>query len=293
MTGILLVDKPEGMTSAGVIRALKGRFGGAKAGHLGTLDPFASGLLPLVLGEATKVARYLLLEEKAYEGRIRLGSETDTLDRTGATTATAAVPPLDEDAVARVQARFTGPQRQTPPMYSAVKRAGVPLYKLARKGVEVERVPRDVTIHQFECRRVEPTAIDFVVRCSKGTYVRVLAADLGRALGTVAHLERLRRTLVGPFRVEDARSPEALDAAETAAWPLVPIGRALAGLRRLSVGGEDLAALRHGRQDVLRGLAPGAPGEPALVEDASGGVAAVIEMTPEGWRLVRLLAAAG
>src|SRR5512132_4397600 len=98
MTGILLVDKPEGMTSAGVIRALKGRFGGAKAGHLGTLDPFAGGLLPLVLGEATKVARYLLLEEKAYEGRIRLGSETDTLDRTGATTATAAVPPFDDDA---------------------------------------------------------------------------------------------------------------------------------------------------------------------------------------------------
>jgi tRNA pseudouridine55 synthase len=176
-------------------------------------------------------------------------------------------------------------------MYSAVKRAGVPLYKLARKGVEVERQPRDVTIHALECRRVEPTAIDFVVRCSKGTYVRVLAADVGRALGTVAHLESLRRTLVGPFRVEDARSPDALAAADTEAWPLVPIGRALAGLRRVTVDGEALAALRHGRQDVLRTLAPGRPDEPALVVDGAGHVVAVMEMTGDaGWRLVRLLA---
>jgi tRNA pseudouridine55 synthase len=292
VTGILLVDKPEGVTSAGVIRALKHRLDKAKAGHLGTLDPFASGLLPLCLGEATKVARYLLLEEKAYEGRIRLGRETDTLDRTGITTATAPVPVVTDAEIARVRAAFTGALRQTPPMYSALKRDGVPLYELARKGVEVERAPRDVTIHALELRPVAADAIDFVVRCSKGTYVRVLAADVGRALGTVAHLERLRRSLVGPFRVEDAWTPDALRAAETAAWPLVPIGRALAGLRRIAVEARDLSALRHGRQDCLRALEDGRPGEPALVVDGAGQVAAVVEMGTPGWRLVRLLAEA-
>jgi tRNA pseudouridine55 synthase len=292
VNGILLVDKPEGMTSAGVIRALKGQVGGAKIGHLGTLDPFASGLLPLCIGEATKVARYLLLEEKGYEGRIRLGRETDTLDRTGATTATAAVPTVGPEEIGRLCARFTGRQRQTPPMYSALKRDGVPLYKLARKGVEVERAPRDIVVHALELHPTEPDAIDFVVRCSKGTYVRVLAADVGRALGTVAHLERLRRTLVGPFSVGDARTPDVLRAAEASAWPLVPIGRALGALRRVAVGARDLTALRHGQQDALRGVPPGSPGEAALVVDADGRVAGVIEMTEvsSGWRLVRLLA---
>ena len=291
MTGILLVDKPEGMTSAGVIRALKGRLAGAKVGHLGTLDPFASGLLPLCVGEATKVARYLLLEEKAYEGRIRLGRETDTLDGTGTTTATVPVPAISPDDLARVRAAFSGPQRQTPPMYSALKRDGVPLYKLARKGIEVEREARDVTIHALDLRLVAPTAIDFVVRCSKGTYVRVLAADIGRALGTVAHLEILRRTLVGPFRVEDARGPDALREAEVCEWPLIPIGRALAGMRRVAVGERELAALRHGQQEALRGVPPGEVGEAALVLDPAGRVAALVEMGPgsTGWRLVRLV----
>jgi len=222
VTGILLVDKPEGMTSAGAIRALKGRLGSAKVGHLGTLDPFASGLLPLCIGEATKVARYLFLEAKAYEGRIRLGTETDTLDRTGTSVATAPVPEVTASDLARLHASFMGPQRQTPPMYSALKRDGVPLYKLARKGLEVDREAREITIDALELRLAEPTAIDFVVRCSKGTYVRVLAADLGRALGTVAHLERLRRTMVGTFRVEDAQAPDALNGMDTSAWPLVP-----------------------------------------------------------------------
>jgi tRNA pseudouridine55 synthase len=291
VTGILLVDKPEGMTSAGVIRVLKGRLGGSRVGHLGTLDPFASGLLPLCIGEATKIARYLLLEEKGYEGRIRLGRETDTLDRTGRTTAEAPVPTVTPDALAAARARFTGPQQQTPPMYSALKRGGVPLYQLARSGVEVERTPRPIAIHALELWQVEPTAVDFVVRCSKGTYVRVLAADLGRALGTVAHLERLRRTLVGPFRVEDAEPPDRLRAREVASWPLVPIGRALAGVRRVRVGPRELAALRHGRQEALRAMPAGTPGEAALVVDSSGRIAAVIESVAgdAGWRIVRLI----
>jgi tRNA pseudouridine55 synthase len=174
-------------------------------------------------------------------------------------------------------------------MYSALKRDGVPLYALARKGVSVDRPARDVTVHALELRLAEPSALDFVVRCSKGTYVRVLAADIGRALGTVAHLETLRRLQVGAFGVADARTPEALRASDASAWPLVSIGRALAGLRRIAMEPPDLAALRHGRQACLRACEAGQPGEPALVVDATGGVAAVVEMADAGWRLVRLL----
>jgi tRNA pseudouridine55 synthase len=291
VTGILLVDKPEGMTSAGVIRALKPGFAGAKVGHLGTLDPFASGLLPLCVGEATKVARYLLLEEKAYEGRIRLGVATDTLDRTGTETERAEVPALSPADVDAVRARFLGRQRQTPPMFSALKRDGVPLYKLARRGVEVERAERDITIQALELRLVEPTALDFSVACSKGTYVRVLASDLGRALGTVAHLERLRRTSVGRFAVGDARSPDDLRALPATSWPLVAITDALAGLRRFPLDETGIAALRHGQQHPLHGLSPGRPEEAALIVGEGGRVIAVIEAPAGGaqWRLVRLL----
>jgi tRNA pseudouridine55 synthase len=292
VTGVLLVDKPEGVTSAGVIRVLKPGLGGSKVGHLGTLDPFASGLLPLCIGEATKVARFLLVEEKAYEGRIRLGRETDTLDRTGTTTGEAAVPAIGTTEIGRVRERFLGPQRQTPPMYSALKRDGVPLYRLARQGVEVERAERDITIHALELSSAEDGAIDFTVRCSKGTYIRVLAADVGRALGTVAHLERLRRTAVGPFRIADAKGPGDLKSTPASEWPLVPIASALAGVRRLTMGPREMTALRHGQQESLRALPAGQMGEAALLLDDGGRVAAVLEMAPEaaGWRLVRLIA---
>jgi len=292
VTGVLLVDKPEGVTSAGVIRVLKPGLGGSKVGHLGTLDPFASGLLPLCIGEATKVARFLLLEEKAYEGRVRLGRETDTLDRTGTTTAEAAVPAIGTTELVRVRERFLGPQRQTPPMYSALKRDGVPLYRLARQGVQVERAERDITIHALELTNAEDGAIDFTVRCSKGTYIRVLAADVGRALGTVAHLERLRRTTVGPFRIADAKSPDELKSTPASEWPLVSIASALGGVRRLTVGPREMTALRHGQQESLRALPAGQMGEAALLLDDGGRVAAVLEMAPEaaGWRLVRLIA---
>lgn len=292
MTGILLVDKPEGTTSAGVIRALKPVLGRARVGHLGTLDPFASGLLPLCIGEATKVARYLLVERKAYTGRIRLGSTTDTLDGTGAVTETAPAPPIGAGALDAVAARFTGRQRQTPPMYSALKRDGVPLYKLARKGIEVEREAREIEIHALTLTLAGPDAIDFEVACSKGTYVRVLAADVGRALGTVAHLERLRRTAVGGFRVEQASTVADLVALPQGDLPLIPIRTALAELAAFPVPPDDLTRLRRGQQAPLRELAPPAhPSETALLLDREGTVAGVIEAGPDrgGWRLVRLL----
>jgi tRNA pseudouridine55 synthase len=296
VTGVLLVDKPEGTTSAGVIRALKPRLGRAKVGHLGTLDPFASGLLPLCLGEATKVARYLLAERKAYIGTIRLGTLTDTLDRTGAVVGTRPVPVLTAAEVDAVQARFTGRQQQVPPMYSALKRDGVPLYKLARRGLEVERSARDIEIGRLSLALRDGDRLDFEVECSKGTYVRVLAADVGEALGTVAHLERLRRTAVGSFRVEQATPLEELVASEPAApLPLVSVRDALAGYVAFAPPAPDaLTRLRRGQQEPLARLpVPRRAGETALVMDESGNVAAVIEATGglPAWRLVRLLGA--
>jgi tRNA pseudouridine55 synthase len=293
VTGILLVDKPEGMSSAGVIRALKPCLAGSKVGHLGTLDPFASGLLPLCLGEATKVARYLLHERKAYTGTIRLGIATDTLDRTGTCIEQAAVPSLDQPAVDAAAARFTGRLQQVPPMYSALKREGVPLYKLARRGVEVERAPREIDISRFELRLRDADRIDFTVECSKGTYVRVLAADVGVALGTVAHLEDLRRTQVGFFRIEDAHTPEELAARQPdTPLPLLGVRDALAGYTAFAAPPPDgLARLRRGQQEPLARLpAPQQGDQTALIVDGAGNVAAVIEAAGGSWRLVRLLA---
>ncbi len=294
MTGILLLDKPEGVSSAGAIRALKPRLGRAKVGHLGTLDPFASGLLPLCLGEATKVARYLLTERKSYTGTIRLGQATDSLDRTGTIIDTAPVPPLDLERVDAVVARFTGPQRQVPPMYSALKRDGVPLYQLARRGVEVERAPRDIDILTLRLVPRGADRLDFEVTCTKGTYVRVLAADVGGALGTVAHLETLRRTAVGGFRIADAVTVDALLAAPAdAPLPLLSVRDALDGYAAFTAPPDGLAQLRRGQQHPLARLpSPHRAGETALVLDDGGRVAAVIEASGAGpsWRLVRLLA---
>lgn len=291
MNGILLVDKPDGVTSAGVIRTLKHRFGRAKVGHLGTLDPFASGLLPLCIGEATKVARYLLVEEKGYAGRIQLGVATDTLDRTGDTVATAELPvALSGETLAALAARFTGPQMQTPPMYSALKRAGVPLYQLARQGIEVERAPRPITIHQLRLWPAGAGQIDFDVRCSKGTYIRVLAADIAVALGTVGHLSVLRRTAVGAFTV-DAATPVDTLREPTAPLPLVGVRAALANLRAFTVPPKVLQALGRGQQSDLRALPPATrPEEAALLLDPSGAVGSVVEAdASRAWRLVRML----
>lgn len=291
MTGILLVDKPDGMTSAGVIRALKPRLAGARVGHLGTLDPFASGLLPLCLGEATKVARYLLVEEKGYTGTIQLGVATDTLDRTGAVVESAAVPPINRATLDGVATRFLGRQRQVPPMYSALKREGVPLYKLARRGIEVPREAREIEIRHLALEPTAPDRLDFAVECSKGTYVRVLAADIGTALGTVAHLAELRRTRVGRFAIGDAAALDTL-LGETAPLPLIGVREALAGCATFPIPSEGLTRLRHGQQEPLARLPPPRrPSDVALVLDPNGGVAVVIEADEGRWRIARLLGA--
>jgi tRNA pseudouridine55 synthase len=290
VTGLLLVDKPEGITSAGVIRLLKPRLGRAKVGHLGTLDPFASGLLPLCLGEATKVARYLLLEEKSYTGTIQLGTATDTLDRTGAVTATALVSPVSSDRLQQVATEFRGQQTQVPPMYSALKRDGVPLYRLARRGIEVERAPREICVHSLDLRAAGDGRIDFAMRCTKGTYVRVLATDIAEALGTVGHLTVLRRTAVGSFRVEDAHGVDALRDGE-GPLPLLGVRESLMGLRTFAVTTSTLQALGRGQQQGLLALPrPERVDEPALLVDADGAVGAIIEAHgDQQWHLARVL----
>lgn len=286
--GILLLDKPEGVTSAEVVRRIKRKVGG-KVGHLGTLDPFATGLLPLCLGEATKVAQFLNTADKEYEGTIALGIATDTGDRTGLPRREMPVPELSEAALRVVAARFSGEQLQTPPMYSAIKRGGVPLYELARKGVEVEREPRPITIARLELTLAAPAQVQFRVACSKGTYVRVLAEDIGRELGTVAHLAELRRTGFGPFRID--RAVAGVDDWDPAtASGLLSIREALADLPAIELSERSVTAVRRGQGWVLRDLAiPEKEARTALLLAEGGRPLAVVQRAGPGWRFARVL----
>ena len=262
VNGILLIDKPEGITSAGVVREVKRALAEEKVGHLGTLDPFASGLLPVCLGSGTKIAQFLMVEQKAYSGTIRLGVETDTFDSTGTVTQTSPVPDFNDDALRQLEAQFTGEQWQTPPMYSAIKRKGVPLYKLARQGIEVEREPRKVTIEQLVLARQSADTLGFSLVCSKGTYVRSLAVALGAALGGRAHLATLRRTAFGPFAIAQAVALSLVTAPQTRGpLPLLSLPDALLHYRAITIPERMTALLRQGRQETLLSLSANAINE--------------------------------
>jgi tRNA pseudouridine55 synthase len=214
--GLLLLDKPAGISSNRALQRAKGLFSAAKAGHTGSLDPLATGMLPIFFGAATRLASYMLEARKTYRVTATLGIATTTGDAEGATTEDRShESPLDADRIAAVAARFIGEIEQVPPMYSALKREGVPLYRLARSGIEVERKPRRVVIEQLVVDRYEWPALDFHVRCSKGTYVRTLVEDLAKAAGTVGHVASLRRLVVDPFdfQVQGMQTFEALEAA--------------------------------------------------------------------------------
>ncbi|MCU0834818.1 MAG: tRNA pseudouridine(55) synthase TruB [Chromatiaceae bacterium] len=199
VSGILLLDKPEGMTSNEALQRVKRLYQAAKAGHTGSLDPLATGLLPLCLGGATKFSAFLLDADKRYRVRVRLGVTTTTGDAEGEVLATASTEGIDGSALRAALDRFLGPIEQLPPMYSAVKHQGQRLYKLARRGIEVERTPRTVDILAIDLRELVLPEFEMDVHCSKGTYVRTLAEDIGAALGCGAHVIGLRRTGVGPF----------------------------------------------------------------------------------------------
>lgn len=201
--GVLVVDKPPGMSSAAAVEKVKRALRAERAGHGGTLDPLATGVLPVCLGAATKLAQYLLADDKAYEAVGVLGVETDTLDRTGRETARRDVA-VTEQALRAVLARRLGTQLQTPPMYSAIKQGGRRLYDLARAGEEVERAPREIRIDRLDLVAFEPPHFTIAIACSKGTYVRSLVADIGTELGCGAHMAELRRTRSGRFAIADA-----------------------------------------------------------------------------------------
>jgi tRNA pseudouridine55 synthase len=197
--GILLLDKPVGLTSNAALQIVKRLFMARKAGHTGNLDPMASGMLPICLGEATKMSGFLLNADKRYRATFKLGEVTNTGDAEGEVLDRRPVPSLDRAAVEGAMARFIGDIDQVPPMHSAIKRQGQPLYALAHQGLEVEREPRRVTIYSFELLALADDALEVAIHCSKGTYVRTLAEDLGAALGCGAHVSALRRLTVGPF----------------------------------------------------------------------------------------------
>ena len=203
--GVLLLDKPTGITSNAAIQRVKRLFNAAKAGHVGTLDPLASGLLPVCLGEATKFSTDTFSADKSYAADVLLGVTTTTGDTEGEVTARRAVA-VTQDQVVAVLARFTGALQQMPPMYSALKRDGKPLYAYARAGQTVEREPRSITIYAIDLLNFAAERFKISVRCSKGTYIRVLAEDIGGALGCGATLEGLRRTRVGAFGLQHAVS---------------------------------------------------------------------------------------
>jgi tRNA pseudouridine55 synthase len=197
INGVVLLDKPPGLSSNSAVQRVKRLLGAKKAGHTGSLDPIATGLLPVCLGEATKLAAFLLDDDKRYETRVRLGITTASADIEGEILETRPVPMLDENRIEAVLAQFRGAIQQVPPMYSALKHQGQRLYELARKGVEVERAPRNVRIHALLLKGYGPDFLDLDVHCSKGTYIRSLASDIGEALECGGHVEILRRTGVG------------------------------------------------------------------------------------------------
>lgn len=222
MNGIVVLDKPSGISSAAAVDRVKRALGAKRAGHGGTLDPLATGVLVICLGEATKIASYLLADDKSYIADLVLGIETDTLDRTGSIVATRDASGVTPAMLETVLATRRGEQDQIPPMFSAIKQHGVRLYRHARSGVEVERMPRRIRIDQLELIAFEPPRATLAISCSKGTYIRSLVADIGGDLGCGGHLVELRRTRSGVFSIDQALRLEELEPTAGVHSSLVP-----------------------------------------------------------------------
>ena len=247
--GVLIVNKPDGWTSHDVVKRVRTVLGIQKVGHAGTLDPHATGVLPVLIGKGTKIAQYLLGWDKEYAAVLQLGQMTDTQDAWGAVLEEKSYERLSEDDVRSVFMDFHGAIQQVPPMYSAVKVGGQPLYKKARKGQTVERQAKTVVIHNLEIQRVAIPEVSFRVACSKGTYVRTLCADIGDCLGVGGHLKWLQRRRVGPLHLDQAVEMESLiDGVELAqldgAW--WSLDRVLEGFPVVEVNGEDARKVLHG-----------------------------------------------
>ncbi len=257
INGFLSVDKPSGITSHDVVAILRRTLHQKKIGHTGTLDPFATGLLPIALGEGTKAIPYLDESIKEYQAVMRIGISTDTLDLTGNVLIEKDWSGITAEMILGIIPRFTGTILQLPPMFSAIKQGGVPLYKLARKGESVERKERTVEIHSLVINQILLPEITFTVRCSRGTYVRTLADDLGEALGVGAHLIALRRTLSGPFSLADSLTLDDLSKTpldKLLSSRFISIKRALAGLPEFHLSDEGARRVRNGIAPALSDL---------------------------------------
>lgn len=271
----MLLDKPAGLSSNRALQRVRHALRAAKAGHAGTLDPMATGMLPLCFGHATKTCGRVLSGAKAYRACLRLGAATDTGDALGAVIARAEVPAFRAADVERVLAGLRGSTEQTPPMVSALKFRGERLYELARRGESVPRAARPIEVHRLDLLALGDDEIELEVECSKGTYVRVLGEDIAAGLGTVGHLAALRRLWVAPFESEAMVSLDEITAWEAAgaaleprpAW-LLPVARALAGLPRVDLDAADSAAVRHGRS--VAAVPELAPGATTCAYDAAG-----------------------
>jgi tRNA pseudouridine55 synthase len=256
LDGILNIDKPAGRTSYGVVAAVKRLTGERRIGHTGTLDPAATGVLPVCLGRATRVIEFFSDTSKTYRAIIELGVATDTYDSSGRVTHRSDPSPIHRAAVESALASFRGAIRQTPPMYSAVKYKGRPLYKLARAGVTVERKPRPVTVHRLELVDWQPPSVTLEIDCGKGTYIRSLAHDLGQTLGCGAHLKNLVRTRCGVFNIKDSVSLSLLEEAFRCGYGesyLHPVDIALRDYDAVIVDGATEAAMGNVLPRLLSG----------------------------------------
>jgi tRNA pseudouridine55 synthase len=293
LDGLLLADKGQGVTSFQVVARVRRALRVAKAGHGGTLDPMATGLLPLLLGQATRLAGYLQGLDKEYVAAVRLGVTTDTLDATGRVTAERPVPPLGPDEVRAALARFVGEIEQVPPMYSALHAGGRRLYELARAGVAVDRAPRRVRVDAIELLEWAPPRFRVRVACGSGTYVRSLAADVGEALGPGAHVEALTRTRVGAFALADAVPWPVVEAGDAAvlAARIEPADRAVAHLPAVRLSPPSARRFVHGQvvpgAEVGPGGAAGGP-RPCRVY-AGERFLGIGELSPLGLRPLRLM----
>ena len=245
--GIVLLDKPLGVSSNHALQRVKRMLGAAKAGHVGSLDPLATGMLPICLGEATKIAGEILSGRKCYRFTIKLGARTATGDVEGEFVETCAVPALEPAQIEQALSQFLGKQQQTPPMYSAIKKGGQPLYKLARAGIEVERAAREIVIFELRQLGLEGAELQLETVCSKGTYIRVLAEDIARALGTCGHVVSLRRLYVEPFEGEVMQTLEALEQGAR----VLPADRGVPNLAAVHLSAQATARLLQGQAIVL------------------------------------------
>jgi len=288
-TGILLLDKPQGLTSNGALQRVRKAYGAKSAGHVGTLDPMATGMLPICLDEATKVIAEIESGAKAYEFTLRLGARTNTGDSEGDVVDSLPVPEIAISDIEAALGRFHGVQQQVPPMYSALKRDGRPLYELARQGIEVERAPRAIEIHRLELLEQGADYLRLACDCGKGTYIRVLGEDLARALGTIGHLSALRRTWVQPFRALPMQSLDDVLARAREGQGLMSPDKALEGLPEARLTGDQCRVLRHGQPVRIAATPSAEVGRKVRLYDPDGVFLGLAEARPEGWLQPRRL----